>query len=151
LQILLITSTLPTFLPVLDGKQRKLVENFFIPQKDAAKSTLPIRRAIALNTYLTTGSLLSTSKKDTPSPSIPIPTREFVLGLAEQVVKVYSIDDLYWAVYSASSEYRDGVQTLLWEDAVKVAVGIPGKVANAVGRWRQDGWNGDIPAGLYPR
>jgi telomere length regulation protein len=149
-QIALVT-TLPNFLHLLDERQTETVKGLFVPRKKAERSVLPIKRAIALNTYLTINSLLSSNTSDKLGHGVPISLRDFVLKTAEHLVKEYSIDEMYWAVWSTSSGLGGGMQTLQWEDTVKAIIGLPGKVANAVGRWKADGWSGDVPAGLIPR
>jgi telomere length regulation protein len=81
------------------------------------------------------------------------------MDMLAAVVDTYSIDDLYWAIWgaqtqvetSSSGEKSDGVRTLRWEETVKALVGVPAKAANAVGRWKQEGWSGDVSKSLQPR
>jgi telomere length regulation protein len=156
IQVQLVTSAIPIFIAALDGPQRGLLETFFVPPKDSASGTLPVRRTIALTSYATLTVLLSTT---TPQgKSIPLESREYVLSTLGSLADEYSIDQLYWAVWSSSLTTDDslgakseGLRTLRWEEAVKAGVGLPAKVANAVGRWMADRWSGDIPADLVPR
>ena len=71
----------------------------------------------------------------------------------EQVVR-YSVSDIYWAVWSTHGEEGSkeaSNRELIWEEAVGALVGLPSKVANAVGRWKGEGWTGDIPDRLVSR
>jgi telomere length regulation protein len=127
IQISLLNQALPTFLHALDDGGRRLVKTFFCPNRDA--TTLPIARSVALATYQAIPPLLSSSH------------------------------DLHWAIWgaqaqaetSSSGEKIDGVRTLRWEETVKGLVGAPAKAANAVGRWKQEGWAGDVSQTLQPR
>ena len=150
----LLTSAIPTFEPLLDTEQRGVLRSLFVPPKDSAPTTLPIRRNIAFISYGTLTAFLSTSNPQiTP---LPLQSRDFVLYTLNTLAAEYGIDELYWAVWSSSSSIQDGRQsdglrTLRWDEAVKVAAGVVGKVTNAVGRWKSEGWSGDLPAGLVPR
>jgi telomere length regulation protein len=153
IQISLLNQALPTFLHALNDGERRLVKTFFCPNRDA--TTLPIARSVALATYQTIPPLLS-STQITP---LPTQSREFAMDMLAAVVDTYSIDDLYWAIWgaqtqvetSSSGEKSDGVRTLRWEETVKALVGVPAKAANAVGRWKQEGWSGDVSKSLQPR
>ncbi|BEI82719.1 hypothetical protein CcaverHIS002_0305870 [Cutaneotrichosporon cavernicola] len=124
-------SVLPTFLPALDSHGRALLDAFFVPPPS------PISNAVALTTYMTLSSSLAAS----PPTPLALESRGFVLETLTKLTATYGIDALYWA---ARGE-------LAWDDAVRAATSIPGKVANAVGRWRDAGWTGDVPPSLVPR
>lgn len=131
--------TLPTFLPAMDERGRQLLDSFFCPAPSAA--TAPTARQVALAAYLTlTGALA-------PAPPTPLPAeaREFVLETLAKLAQTYSVDALYWATHSKKASQ------LLWDDAVRAATSLPAKAANAVGRWKDSGWAGDVPAALVPR
>ena len=153
IQVSLLSSAVPTFVTSLDDSQRALLDTFFVPEKQVATSTLHIRRAVALSSYQTIAPLFSS--KSTHASRFPAQSRSYALSVLEKLAASYSIDELYWAVWSASGpsleEKDEGWQTLQWEEAVKAVVGLPGKVANAVGGWKADGWDGDIPGSLVPR
>ncbi len=155
-QILLLTSAVPTFLQSLDASQRALLTSFLVPLRNPAIPTLGVRRAIALISYQTFATILSASYSQiTPLPPL---VHDFVLSTLGSLAAHHSIDELYWAIWSSSTCVRkeqaskdDGLRNLQWEEAVKASVGIPAKVANAVGRWKAEGWIGDVPEGLVPR
>jgi hypothetical protein len=153
IQHIIITVTVPTFVHILVENQRELLEAFFCLKKLPDQNTLPIRRAIALNTYLTLSTLLTSSKTPDQRTVLPISSREFVLNVLEKVVRAYSVDDHYWTIHAEISRQgsKHGVDELQWEDAVKAMVGLPGKLANCVGKWKGDGWAGDTPDLLIPR
>ncbi|GMK56562.1 hypothetical protein CspeluHIS016_0304020 [Cutaneotrichosporon spelunceum] len=124
-------SVLPTFLPALDSRGRAILDAFFVPPSSS------ISNAVALTSYMTLSSALAAA----PPTPLPMESREFVLETLTKLTSTYGIDALYWA---ARGE-------LAWDDAVRAATSIPGKVANAVGRWREAGWTGDVPSALIPR
>lgn len=151
IQVQLLTTAIPTFLHALDGPKNTLLETLFVPLRQP--DGLTTRRAIALTSYLTLPTLLSSNN---PSQSaLPLQSREFILSTLQTLAESYSIDELYWSVFSTTSGgsegKKEGWRTLPWEEAVKSVVGLPGKTANAVGRWKGDGWKGDVPVGLIPR
>jgi len=154
IQISLLSSAIPTFLPLLDASQTRHLKTFFAPSSGTTSGDITIRRQIALVSYFTLPGLLSAHKADVTG--LPAQSRDFLLSVIDQISQTYSIDQLYWAVWSASSSSFseskvDGARTLRWEDAVKAAVSIPAKVANAVGKWKAEGWTGDVPLALVPR
>ncbi|WOO82881.1 DNA replication checkpoint protein tel2 [Vanrija pseudolonga] len=132
-------STLPTFLPALDARGRALVDSFFVPAKHADQ--LPLNRSVALVSYLNLSGMLA------PAPPAPLPaeSRAYVLDTLAKLPAAYGIDDVYWATWGhAAAE-------LAWDDGLRALAALPGKVANAVGRWREAGWTGDVPGSLVPR
>lgn len=137
-------SVLPTFLPALDARGRALLDTFFCPPSPSPP-TASLCNAIALSSYITLSGALA------PNPPTPLPaqSRDFVLTTLAQLSSKYGVDALYWAVWGAEGRARQ----LVWDDAVRAAVGVPAKVANAVGRWRETdaSWRGDVPAPLVPR
>jgi len=147
IQVTLLTTIVPSFLPALDENDRQLLRTFFVPQKQT--SGLALRRNIALTSYQTLSSLLST-KTITP---LPRQSREYVLEILEQLVQ-YGVGDMYWAIWSAGKEEGSkeaGARDLNWEEAVGCLVGLPAKVGNAVGRWKTEGCSGDMPEVLVSR
>lgn len=132
-------STLPTFLPALDGRGRKLLDTFFCPPPSAP--TAATARQVALAAYLTLTAALA------PAPPTPLPTeaRELVLEMLADLAQTYGIDALYWATQGKKTS------PLLWEDAVRTSTSLPAKAANAVGRWKEGAWSGDVPPALVPR
>jgi telomere length regulation protein len=153
IQISLLNQALPTFLHALNDGERRLVKTFFCPNRDA--TSLPIARSIALATYQTIPPLLSSSHLN----PLPAHSRDFALDILAAVVDTYSVDDLHWAIWgvqaeaetSSSGEKSDGLRSLRWEETVKALVGVPAKAANALGRWKQEGWSGDVSQILQPR
>jgi telomere length regulation protein len=145
IQVLLLTTHVPTFLPALDTRERQLLQAFFAPPRQSAN--LALRRAIALTTYSTLSSLLST-KSITP---LPRESRSFVLDVLAELTQ-YGVGDVYWAVWSSpagsESSKEASARSLEWESAVSALVGLPAKVGNAVGRWKAEGWMGDLPDAL---
>ena len=148
IQVALLTTHVPTFLPSLDTRERQLLQALFVPPRQSAN--LALRRAIALTTYSTLGSLLST-KSITP---LPRESRSFVLELLADVTQ-YGVGDVYWAVWSleggSESSKEASARSLEWDSAVTALVGLPGKVGNAVGRWKAEGWTGNLPDALSPK
>lgn len=132
-------STLPTFLPALDERGRRLLDTFFCPAPEA--STAPTARQVALAAYLT----LTAALAPTPATPLPVEARQFVLDTLASLAQAYSIDALYWATHGRKAA------PLLWDDAVRTSTSLPAKVANAVGRWKEAGWAGDVPGPLVPR
>lgn len=132
-------STLPTFLPALDARGRSLVDAFFVPPKQADQ--LPLNRSVALVSYLNISSMLA------PAPPAPLPaeSRTFVLDTLAALPRAYGIDDIYFATLGLSAS------ELSWEDGLRALTSLPAKAANAVGRWREAGWSGDVPSQLVPR
>lgn len=131
--------TLPTFLPALDTRGRSLLDSFFCPPPSAG--TAAASRTIALTAYLTLAAVLG------PSPPSPLPSeaRQFVLETLASLSRAYSIDALYWATHGGKGNQ------LQWEDAVRTSTSLPAKAANAVGRWKEGAWSGDVPPALVPR
>ena len=153
IQQILITSVLPTFLQSLDERTADLLDRFFVPPKTAQAETLTIGRTIALKSYLTLSALLSKKPDDV---MVPVPSRHWTLETLQKLSDTHGIDEIYWAVWGGSSvegeTSKNGAMRMLqWEEAVKSILSIPGKVANAVGRWKEEGWSGDIPESLVPR
>jgi telomere length regulation protein len=128
-----------------------VVKSFFTPPKSAEK--LKISRWIASTTYLTLPPFLNASS----TPELPIPTRSFLLDVLSDLVGIYGIEDVYWAVWGGGhgkeqeEKGRSAPEELLWEEAIRSIVGIPAKAANAVGRWSSDGWMGELPERLIPK
>lgn len=152
IQIHLLTDTLPNFIHALDEDQLAIVKTLFVPAKAAGKHRLKISRWIALTTTLTLPPFLNAAQ----TPVLPIPSRGFMLDILSRMTTQYGIDQLYWAVWSESSEARGsrgkaGAEQLMWEEAVKSIVSVPAKCANAVGRWKSEGWPGEVPTALEPR
>ncbi|ORY33418.1 telomere length regulation protein-domain-containing protein [Naematelia encephala] len=149
IQVQLLTSAVPNFLHVLDERQRGLLLSFFVPSTTEVE-TLHMRRSVALVTYLTLPSLLSSSHPQ--AVSLPQQSRSFIFEILSDLVDNFSIDAIYWSIFSSSLKSRgDGWGTMQWEDAVKALVSLPGKVANAAGLWKEDGWKDDLPSSLVPR
>jgi telomere length regulation protein len=87
-----------------------------------------------------------------------------LLNVLDRLSTGYSIDEVYWAVWSTSgqgeagpseekggNENGRGAQQLLWEEATRSVVGIPAKCANAVGKWKTEAWVGEVPDGLVSK
>ncbi|WWD19666.1 hypothetical protein CI109_104128 [Kwoniella shandongensis] len=148
IQAQILSDIVPTFLGALDSSSEASLRNLFVPSKSV--DTLSVRRAIALTSYLNLPTYLNN-----PSPNdgqaLPTTSRSFLLLILEGLTKEYGIDDLYYATFTASNEKGEGLKTLQWEDSVRSVVGIPAKAANAVGRWKSDGANDDLPEGLIPK
>ena len=156
IQVQLLSTAIPTFSSSLDDAQRGLLDALFVPLRDSTANTLSLRPSIASISYTTLTAILSTSI----SPNTPLPqqSRSFVITTLETLARMYSIDELYWSVWSSSLHLEDGVEKkadgakeLRWEEAVKAAISVPAKVVNAVGRWKSEGWSDDVPHALVPR
>lgn len=126
-----LVAVVPTFIPALDARGRAALDAFFVPPQTPPE----VARAIALVSYLTLTSLLA------PAANVPVESRQFILETLSSLSQAYGVDKLYWA---ADTE-------LLWEDAVRASTSLPVRTANAVGRWKESGWVGDIPSSLVPR
>ena len=153
IQQTLAVTIIPTFLHLLDERGAELLDRFFVPPKTATKGTLGIARTVALKTYLTLPALLSTKNKDL---ALPMASRGWVLKTMQKLAQEHGFDDVYWAVWSEQSDEgesskRGSMKMLQWEEAVKAVLGAPAKVANAVGRWKEEAWQGDVPESLSAR
>lgn len=153
IQIQLLSEVYPTFHHALDTHQLGLLGDFFIPNRSSSLGQLTISRSIALTSYLTIPPFLNASH----TPSLPAPSRTFALDMLSHLAASYSIDEMYWAVWADGSDggqgkgkgkERAGPQELIWEEVVRGLASIPGKSANAIGRWKSEGWSGDLPEGL---
>jgi len=152
IQIHILTNTVPNYLHTLDDSQVEVLRSFFVPEREAAG--IRISRWIALTSYLTLPPFFNAPLTTASIPDLPIPSRTFLLGTLERLSGEYGIDELYWAVWSGVEEKekgRLGPEELIWEEATRSLVGVPAKAANAVGRWKSDGWIGDIQEKLVPR
>jgi telomere length regulation protein len=156
IQICLVSEVYPTFYHALDRDQLRLVERFFVENQSSDSRKLKISRSIALTSYLTIPSFLNASH----TPPLPGPSRSFVLDILSRLRESYNIDELYWAVWASDSgsveqgagqgrtKSKTGPSELIWEEVVRGLAGVPAKCANAVGRWKTEGWTGDLLAGL---
>jgi telomere length regulation protein len=152
IQIHILTSTVPNYLHALDDSQVEVLRSFFVPQREAAG--IRISRWIALTSYLTLPPFLNAPSTTASIPDLPIPSRTFLLEILDRLNVEYGIDEMYWAVWSGVEERekgRLGPEELIWEEVTRGLAVIPAKAANAVGRWKSDGWIGDIQERLHPR
>ena len=152
IQIHILTNTVPNYLHTLDDSQVEVLRSFFVPEREAAG--IRISRWMALTSYLTLPPFFNTPLTTASIPDLPIPSRTFLLDTLERLSGEYGIDELYWAVWSGVEEKekgRLGPEELIWEEATRSLVGVPAKAANAVGRWKSDGWIGEIQEKLVPR
>lgn len=152
IQIHILTNTVPNYLHTLDDSQVEVLRSFFVPEREAAG--IRISRWIALTSYLTLPPFLNAPSTTASILDLPISSRKFLLENLERLSGVYGIDELHWAVWSGVEEKekgRLGPEELIWEEATRSLVGVPAKAANAVGRWKSDGWIGDIQEKLVPR
>lgn len=153
IQVLLLTRSVPTFLHALSSAQKDLLDRFFVPPKEASSTSLSLGRSIALVSYQTLPALLNASAI---SP-LPVQSRQYILDVLDRLARTYSIDDLYWCVWSNASgtgiedEKERNLRKLKWEEAVKSLMSVPAKVANAVGQWKADKWDSNLPDSLTPR
>ncbi|TYJ57904.1 hypothetical protein B9479_001259 [Cryptococcus floricola] len=146
----LIQDVLPHFVGILDGDARSSIKALFSPPRQA--EGLAIRRTIALSSYLTLPSYLNTPKSG--DPSLPKPMRSFLISLLGDLATDYSIDDVYYGIFSSdqTKEGAEGMSRLRWEEALKAAVGIPAKVGNATGRWKIEELDDiEVPPRLLPK
>jgi len=151
-QIHILTNTVPNYLHTLDDSQVEVLRSFFVPQRDAAG--IRISRWIALTSYLTLPPFLNAPSTTASIPELPVTSRTFLLEILDRLSGGYGIDEMYWAVWSGVEERekgRLGPEELIWEEVTRSLVGVPAKAANAVGRWKSDGWIGDIQERLHPR
>ena len=152
IQIHILTHTIPNYLHALNNTQVEVLRSFFAPEREA--KGIRISRWIALTSYLTLPPFLNAPSTTASIPELPIPSRSFLLELLDRLSGEYGVDEVYWAVWSGVGEQdkgRLGPEELVWEESTRSVVGVPAKVANAVGRWGSDGWIGEIPARLVPK
>jgi len=150
IQIHLLTQAIPNYLHALDTDQVEVIRSFFAPKREA--DGIQISRWIALTSYLTIPPFLNATTSQS-TPELPIPSRVFLLGTLDRLVGDYGVEEVYWAVWSSAGEEKGrlGPEDLTWEEASRSIVGVPAKAANAVGRWKGDGWIGDLPERLVPK
>jgi telomere length regulation protein len=149
---LLSTCLNENYLHTLDDSQVEVLRSFFVPQREAAG--IRISRWIALTSYLTLPPFLNAPSATASIPDLPIPSRTFLLEILDRLNGEYGVDEMYWAVWSGVEERekgRPGPEELIWEEVTRSLVGVPAKAANAVGRWKSDGWIGDIQERLLQR
>lgn len=161
IQGLLLGNIIPSFLAVLEDEDHGfLLRAFFVPPKIPQGSD--VRRAVALVTYLSLPTYLSSSssaKGKQPSATLTPQANAFILSLLETLPTSYGIDDLYWVVYGSTSPNDNegessrsgGWQDLQWEQVVRSVVGLPAKVLNAIGRWKAEGKYSDLLNCLEPK
>ncbi|KAK6909381.1 hypothetical protein I203_103398 [Kwoniella mangroviensis CBS 8507] len=149
-QDLLLNQIVPTFYDTLNSQDRQNLKSFFVPAK--VPDGLQIRRNIALCSYTTLPTYFNTPK---PGQNALIkPARKFLLDILGELVSIYSIDDLYHAIYSQDSKGKskeDATKSLQWEEAIRSCVGLPAKVGNAVGGWKAEGGLVDVQKALEAR
>jgi hypothetical protein len=137
---LLLGTVLPNYHHLLDDEQTSFLRQLFVPPK--RNENVAVFRAINLTSYLSLPPLL------TQQANLPVASRGFLL---ETLARLDSIDGLYWAVWSSANDDTPASKSLLWDEAIKSCLTLPSKAANAVGRWRNDGWQGDLPDTLTPK
>ena len=162
-QLALLTHGVPTYFPALEARSRALLETFFIPPSNADPAILAISRAVILASYSTLTHVISSPSSSSPTSPIALPpqSREYVFQTLEKLSRQYNIDALYWGVWGqgwgsdgdipAESSNAGSMKTLKWEEVVRAAISVPAKVANLWGKWKEEGWQGDVPASLRPR
>lgn len=158
IQLSLLTDHLPTFLHALGEDDLLVVERFFCPPKSATLGALRVGRTIAGVSYTTLPSLLSSkSAGGAGSTALPAQSRDHLLSSLDKLAATYGIDDLYWSIWASGGESQaesskdGGLRALRWEEAVKAVTSLPARVANAAGRWGEEGWKGIAPAALASR
>jgi telomere length regulation protein len=150
LQAALVERVVPTWLLSLKEDPMALahLEAYFYPALPTAPSPAQLHNArrVALSAYLVLAPLLG-------SPACPPQSREFVVAALERLALTYPIDSIYWAIWGTQSGGADqGRAELQWEEAIKVLVGLPTKVANAIGSRNQELHVAEeIPSGLISR
>jgi telomere length regulation protein len=93
-----------------------LVEQWFIP--DAFSFASPAAGEVTVHAYI---SILS------------LPFTPYSVDLLARLTKAYPLDRLHTAVFSRQNKVSSSRQTILaWEDAVKSALSVPARVANAL-------------------
>lgn len=148
IQVQIPSEVYPTFHHALEDSQTRLLRQFFVPERATDPKRLAIGRSIALCSYLTIPSFLNASS----TPPLPAPSRLFLLDILNHLARDYGIEEMYWAVRSSESagkgKRKTGPQELMWEEVVKNLASVPAKSANAVGRWKSEGWAGELPERL---
>lgn len=146
IQINLLTNHLPTFAHALEGNLLRDVKALFAPER--LTIGLANRRLIGCISYRTISSFLISK------PAIPLPkeSRAFLLDILEDLVQ-YNIDDIHWTVYGGKADNGEGskeesARSLEWEETVSALISLPGKIANAIGRWSVEGRIIDVSATL---
>jgi telomere length regulation protein len=150
IQIHLLTQTIPNYLHALDDDQVEVVRSFFAPRRNA--EGIQISRWIGLTSYLTIPPFLNANTSPS-TPELPISSRLFILEILDRLVGDYGVEEVYWAIWSGLGEEKGrlGPEELTWEEATRSIVGITAKAANAVGRWKGEGWIGELPERLVPK
>ncbi|GBE82448.1 telomeric DNA binding protein [Sparassis crispa] len=117
LQRALLEHVIPTWEPELVREDASgIVEQYFCP--DAFSFASPAAGQVAVLAYST---ILSS------------PITEYSVRTLVRLCKSYPIDVLHSVVFSDRTSHVSGKQTITWEDCVRNAAAIPGKVANAMG------------------
>lgn len=150
IQIHLLTETLPHFIHALDDGQLRILRSLLVLEVPGDRQRLRTSRWIALTTTLTVPPLLNASQV----PTLPVQSRAFLLDALSRVSSDYGIDQLYWAVWTSSEGHPGrgkGAEQLMWEDVTRSVVSVPAKCPNAVGGWKSEGWDGELPANLEAR
>ena len=153
IQIQLLSDIYPTFHHALSEPHLRILEEFFVPSSTSHKQDVRLSSLIGLTSYLTLPPFLNAAH----TPPLPAPTRSFLVDILRRLGARYSIDEMYWAIWSHSSKdkgkgkARTGPEDLMWEEVVKSLAGVPAKSANALGRWNSEGWVGELPVELEPR
>jgi telomere length regulation protein len=150
IQIHLLTQIIPNYLHALDDDQVEVVRSFFTPRRNT--EGIQVSRWIGLTSYLTIPPFLNANTSPS-TPELPIPSRSFSLDILDRLVGDYGVEEVYWAVWSGAGEEKGrlGPEELMWEEISRSMIGVPAKAANAVGRWKGEGWIGELPERLAPK
>lgn len=146
IQVQLLTVHLPTFLPTLENIALDSVRSLFAPRKSA--QDIKTQRQVAFVTYRTVTPFLAAK----PSIPLPVESRSFLLDVLDRLTE-YAVSDAHWTIFGSSGPNPEGSREeserqLEWEEVVGALVSLPGKVANATGRWKVAGAQLDVPRTL---
>jgi hypothetical protein len=143
-QGLVLENVIPAWSDVVneDAEMRRLLEGCFAPEDsssdgrpdDDLKQRQPNRRklATAYSGYHTLSAFISNPKT---SPHLfPL-----LISLLTTLTNRYTITSLWQHAFHSSSNSNDKGGKFVWEEAVKVVVGLPVRVMNAYGRAREAG------------
>jgi hypothetical protein len=143
IQHVVLTDIIPTWLTLLrDAGHEQLAREFFCPSSPPARAarTVDVTRAhgISLRCKVAASALptlLAHLHTLDPKDAGPAAVLAFSVSVVDDVVSAYPMDVLHDAFFSkdaGADPRRDGRRAREWEDYVRAACSVPGRVANAL-------------------